>query len=271
MRKQNQTTQESSPKVPAYIVTFSDMVTLLLTFFVMLLSLASVQDPELFNMGRGSFIQSIKELGLGMLYGRKPRPDSGNAKIKYFISTPDKLLQVRTIDAKEEELRRIFTKISRSMTTIPSQIIAKNTALSVTNIRFSPGQITLNESAKKYLAEFCLGLQNSRRSIPKYFGTGSPLGIENREGLYVLGLANETSASSDEPQMTEKQQWLLSARRAQAVANFLQNTLQSRSTSGPPAWHIYWWGAGPGGDWVAKDSPISRHSQILIAVLRASD
>lgn len=157
------------------------------------------------------------------------------------------------------------------MTTIPSQIIAKNTALSVTNIRFSPGQITLNESAKKYLAEFCLGLQNSRRSIPKYFGTGSPLGIENREGLYVLGLANETSASSDEPQMTEKQQWLLSARRAQAVANFLQNTLQSRSTSGPPAWHIYWWGAGPGGDWVAKDSPISRHSQILIAVLRASD
>jgi len=37
------------------------MVTLLLTFFVMLLSLAEVQDPELFNKGRDSFWNSVKE------------------------------------------------------------------------------------------------------------------------------------------------------------------------------------------------------------------
>jgi len=231
------------------------MVTLLLTFFVMLLSLASVQDPELFYMGRGSFVQSIRGLGLGMLYGRKPVPDFGNTKIKYFISTPDKLLQVRTIHAKEEELRRIFGKVSRSMTTMPSQITTQKTNFSVTNIRFSPGEAALDESSKRFLTEFCLGLQGPREA-----GT-----------LYVLGLASESAAGG-----TEKQQWLLSARRAQAVADFLQPVLDG--PTGPPeakpsgpGWRIYWWGAGPGGNWVGQDSPISRQSQILIAVLRATD
>ena len=40
---------EEGSKVPAYIVTYSDMVTLLLTFFVMLMSLAQFQDPELYH------------------------------------------------------------------------------------------------------------------------------------------------------------------------------------------------------------------------------
>ena len=70
MSRERKVIKESSPKVPAYIVTFSDMVTLLLTFFVMLLSLASVQDTELFDRGRGSFVLSIRILGLGLLYGR---------------------------------------------------------------------------------------------------------------------------------------------------------------------------------------------------------
>lgn len=260
MKRQHNPTQEGPPKVPAYIVTYSDMVTLLLTFFVMLQTLAHVQDPELFYMGRGSFIQSIRELGLGMLYGRKPSPDFGNVKIKYFISTPDKLLQVRTIHAKEEELRRIFEKISRSMKTMPSQIVAKNTSFSVTNIRFSQGQAALNESAKRFLTEFCLGLQNSHVAGAQQ-NPDSKVGI-----LYVLGLT-DPDIHRDEGG-TEREQWLLSAQRAQAVANFLQAALQRNLSSDRPAWHINWWGAGHGGDWVAQDSPISRHSQILIAVLR---
>ncbi|MHC4291149.1 MAG: flagellar motor protein MotB, partial [Planctomycetota bacterium] len=35
--------EESKTPVPSYIVTYSDMITLLLTFFVMLLSLAETQ------------------------------------------------------------------------------------------------------------------------------------------------------------------------------------------------------------------------------------
>lgn len=232
--------RESKAKVPAYIVTFSDMVTLLLTFFVMLLSLANVQDPELFNKGRDSFLRSIRSLGLGVLYSKEQVSDFGQTKIKHFINTPDGLSRGRTIDAREEGIRRIFQKVSQSrfIRTMSSQIVAEKTSFSVTSIRFARADAALSESAKRFLTKFCSDLQQSLDAE----------GI----GLYVLGLAG------DEP--TQKQQWILSARRAQAVADFLQNVL--------PLIPVYSWGAGPGGDWVAQDSPVSRQSQILIAVLR---
>jgi len=244
LSRQKQVTEEDGPNVPAYIVTFSDMTTLLLTFFVMLLSLAHVQDPELFNKGRGSFVQSMRNLGLGMLYNRKRAPEFGQVKIKYFIETPDKLFMGRSIHAKEEEIRRVFKNLSRSMKTLPSQIVAQKTNFSITNIRFPPGQATLNEPAKRFLTEFCLDLQQDPDSRP----------IK----LYVLGLAGDVP--------NETQQWILSARRAHAAADFLKDTLPSASN-----WPVYSWGAGPGGDWVEQNSPISKQSHILIAILRASD
>jgi len=250
-------TQESPSKAPAYLVTFSDMTTLLLTFFVMLMSLAGVQDPALFYVGRGSFVESVRGLGLGMLQGRRLRPDFGNDKLRYSVDNPEKSSDVRTIDAKEEEVRRIFEEVSRSMTTMPSRIVAERTDFSVTNIGFSSGDASLDEVAQKFLTQFCSDLQQDHRSKG---GT-----------LYVLGLASD--------QLTQRQQWILSARRAQAVADSLQRILSSRSGFQtardrfdlPPDWRVHWWGAGPGGDWVRPDSPISERSQILIAVLRASD
>jgi len=244
LSRNRQATEESGAKVPAYIVTFSDMVTLLLTFFVMLLSLANVQDPELFNKSRDAFKQHINGFGLGLLMGQKMISDLGETKIKYFISEPDKSLAVRTIDAKEENLRRIFKKISQSMKTTPSQIVAKKTNFSVTNINFSPGKSQLNESAKKFLTQFAVNLQQN---------TGS-----GESKLYVLGLAGD--------ERTEKRQWILSSRRAQAVADFLKRLLPSHLRC-----PVYSWGAGSGGCWVTRDSAVSKQSQILIAILRAND
>ncbi len=257
MKRQHQSIEEKGPKVPAYIVTFSDMVTLLLTFFVMLLSLASVQDPELSGRGRDSFSWSIKNFGLGMLLGRKPRPDFGNVKIKYFISKPDKFFEGRSIHIKEEEIRQVFNELRQSMKTMPSEVAATKTDFSVTNIRFARGVSRLDASAKQFLGSFCSHLQQDSGSRPVK--------------LYVLGLAGDQAA--------EKEQWILSAKRAKAVADYLRGILSSGSGfqtqrsafGGWSKWSVYWWGAGPGGDWVRQDSPISKQSQILIAVLRADD
>ena len=257
MRRPRLTIAESGPKVPGYIVTFSDMVTLLLTFFVMLLSLAEVQDPELFNKGRDAFVRSIKFVGLGALFGRKQMPNLGNYKPKYQIPESDDSLDRRTIDAKALELRMIFQELKELMITTPSQIASKKTNYSVANVHFSSGSAVLNESAKKYLSEFCRDLQQNAS--------------QNASELYVLGLASDIN--------TEREQWLLSANRAQVVADFLRNTLSAKSPAQTrsslfgerPKWTVYSWGAGPGGDWVGRDSPISEKSQILIAVLRAGD
>jgi len=256
-KTQRSKTEESGPKVPAYIVTFSDMVTLLLTFFVMLLSLAIVQDEEIFYKGRDSFSFAIKNFGLGMLWGRNLRPDFGNVKIKYFISEPDKLYKGRSIHIKEEKIRQVFNELRQSMKTMPSEVAAKKTDFSVTNIRFARGDARLDEPAKQFLGGFCSHLQQDSGSRPVK--------------LYVLGLAGDQAA--------EKEQWILSAKRAKAVADYLKGILSSglgfqtqRSAMGGwSKWSVYWWGAGPGGDWVRQDSPIYKQSQILIAVLRADD
>jgi len=265
LKRRQQSIEEKGPKVPAYIVTFSDMVTLLLTFFVMLLSLAAVQDEELFNRGRDSFSFAIQNFGLGMLWGRKPRPDFGDVKIKYFISKPDKFFEGRSIHIKEEKTRQVFNELRQSMKTMPSEVTAKKTDFSVTNIRFDRGVLRLNASAKQFLSNFCSHLQQDSGSRP----------IK----LYVLGLAGD--------QATEKDQWILSAKRAKVVADYLRSILWVPARRGPSSgsgfqtqrsafggwskWSVYWWGAGPGGDWVRQDSPISKQSQILIAVLRADD
>jgi outer membrane protein OmpA-like peptidoglycan-associated protein len=233
------------------------MVTLLLTFFVMLLSLATVQDPELFGRGRDSFSWSIKNFGLGMLWGWKPKPDFGNVKIRFFISKPDKFFEDRSINIKEEKIRQLFNELRQSMKTMPSEVAATKTVFSVTNIRFPRGVSRLDVSAKRFLGGFCSNLQQDSGSRP----------IK----LYVLGLADD--------QATEKDKWILSAKRAKVVADYLRGILYSGSGlqtqrsafGGWSKWSVYWWGAGPGGDWVRQDSPISKQSQILIAVLRADD
>jgi len=171
------TTETEGPKVPAYIVTFSDMVTLLLTFFVMLLTLARVQDPELYHIGRDSFIKSMQHLGLGALSGKKVTPDFGEVKVKYFITNPDRQFEGRTIDSKEENIRRLFKKVTQSMKSTPSQIIAKKANFSVTSINFSQGEALLNEPAKKFLTQFAVDLQQDAGS--------------QEVKLYVLGLARD--------------------------------------------------------------------------------
>jgi outer membrane protein OmpA-like peptidoglycan-associated protein len=239
-----QIVDEGGPKVPGYIVTYSDMVTLLLTFFVMLLSLAEKQDPELVSSGRDSFVQSMRGFGLGMLFGKEQTFDSGAIKLRHPVEnpqdTPDKVL----IDAQEEQLRQLFEEVEKVMSIKTSQLVATNTSPTITNIHFSSDTSELDESAKNYLVEFCCELQSSA-------------GPHERK-LYVLGLAPDVK--------NQKQQWLLSAKRAQAVADFVRDMLPSALH-----WPVYSWGAGPGGDWISKDSVASKDQQILIAVLRTTE
>ncbi len=233
------------------------MVTLLLTFFVMLLSLAQVQDPELYGKGRDAFLESIRCVGLGMLMGREGTPALGDFKPKYHVSDPEDTTDRRTIDARVEEAHRTLDELRKLIKIIPPQTIAKKTSFSVASVHFSPGRADLDASAKKFLTGFCRDLQQ---------GT-------NRSGveLYVLGLAPQ------ERDVREK--WLLSAQRAQAVANFLREMMSQPSGIGRQTGiltsqsqiPVYSWGAGQGGDWIGPDSPFSGQSQILIGIMRTGN
>jgi len=244
--------EESKPKVPAYIVTFSDMVTLLLTFFVLLLSMASVQDPELFNKGRDSFWQSIRQQGLGVLFGSSGVPYFGHSKTKHESAASDEGYEGRSIDAKLEQVRRIVRELSRDMTVVPSQIVGSHTNFAITQIHFQPGRWTLDATGQKFLVGFCRDLQQAAPGK-----------------IYVLGLCTD--------KLERKQRWLVSARRAKAVAQCITKLLKPQGETGvenyslPDGnrwWPAYWWGAGPGGQWVSGQGAVDSGSQVLIAVIR---
>ena len=240
---------EETTQTPLWIITFSDMTTNLLTFFVLLVSMGTMRDEILGDQGKAlTFLGNVK-LGFGF----SEKMAFSNVKIKHHITGQNELPDGRTIDAKEEDLRRTYEQLRKSTTIINREAPPEKSIFSVVNVHFAAGQAEIDEQSLQFLSEFCRDLQ---QSISKTPGT-----------LYVLGLAGDVD--------TQKQQWLLSASRAETVAQFLRDSLASTNRKEKPdsnsfesvnSWKIYSWGAGAGGDWVKYDSTMSGLSQILIAV-----
>ncbi|OHB62450.1 MAG: hypothetical protein A2Y76_06940 [Planctomycetes bacterium RBG_13_60_9] len=239
---------DEAPAVPAWITTFTDMTTNLLTFFVLLLSLGQIRDDTLFDEGQRISFFFLESVRVG--FGIKRATDYEYAKVKHYIKEPDKP-EGTTRDARQEQTRRLFNTLRRSMQTKPSQIVADQIDFSVAEVGFAPGQATLNETDRQNAVQFCRNLHQTVDSANVV--------------LYVVGLTGEEA--------TEAQQWTLSAQRAQAVAEVLQQTLSTltsaRAGSGRP-WPVLWWGAGPGDNWAGQDRPTSGQSQVLIAVLKTN-
>ena len=232
---------DPKPSVPGYIVTFSDMITLLLTFFVMLLSMAETQvEKHRFEVGINSFRRAITDLGLsGLLINRSVSSTFDHPKVYYRVDVGQDEPQDRSIDAKTEMLRRVLMDIERMMTISPSQITGVHKTAFPTNIRFGGGAWQLNapdqDALRKLVEQFKIN-----------FSGRSPT-------IYVLALAADVPAA---------QQWLVSARRSQAVADYIRQQVPAEM-----AWPIYCWGAGSGGQWVGHSGLISPATQIVITVL----
>jgi flagellar motor protein MotB len=239
MSKKTQKKQEGGkPKVPGYIVTYSDMITLLLTFFVMLLSLANQQDPQLFDVGRDSFVKSVKNLGLGMLMGPKVRAELSEENLEHHLKEVDSRNDKRIIDAQRERMRRVYEKIKEKLDCSPPQITGKKVNFSVTPIKFSSANTKLNEEAKTYLKSFCSNISDSLKNNPQF---------------YVLGLAADIKNS--------KKSWITSSERAKKTADFLEKQLHEEC-------EVYCWGTGQGGKWAGQENYSRDKVHILIGIIQ---
>lgn len=81
--------EDPKPGVPAYMVSFGDMMTLILTFFILLVSMANEQNPGLMAKGLGSFSVAIQSFGLDGLMSESEKVARFNHYRRKFGLPPE--------------------------------------------------------------------------------------------------------------------------------------------------------------------------------------
>ncbi len=256
MSQQRPQPEQQQDDAPAWIVSFADMITLLLSFFIMLQAFATMQDPELFNVGRESFKRAISGMGIpALLFGKGAPMPFEDRKTHYTTEeAKQKYPRNRVLDAEAEKIAKTFEKLQNSMETKSSDVTEKLRYRRVTEIRFAPSRQDLDESAKSYLSNLAINLkQNLSRQA----------GIT----VYVIGLAPDAT--------DDRAKWYLSAGRAMVVKNFLADACQAgpsqASGSALGSWAFVCWGAGQGSKWLQEMGRIPGDSYIVIVVTEESN
>ena len=224
MRRRAPPKEEKGEKAPLWILSFGDMVSNFMAFFILMQTFATTQKAEFLQTGevRGPLFTA----GSGSpswLYGRRPGLGREFGQNKYAVeSDPDSVAPERIIDPDDDQLRKAFEDIRREDDTQASDLPASRMRLFVTPIRFAAGGTSLDPPALDFLTGMVAELEQA--------AAGS------RRCIYVVGAASEAASPKD--------RLLLSARRAQAVREALAQRLSPEVLGDGSS--LMAWGIGSG-------------------------
>lgn len=249
MSRKRKPQEEEDHGIPGWLVSFTDMITLLLSFFVLLQSIAHIKDPDLFFIGQGSFNRAIQAYGMPkLLYGDPRRIERSWFRRKNPMEeNPDDYRLERILDAEDAAIREVFDQIRQEIDTTSRNVEASATEIRPTNVRFSGFRVELSDAARAEVRKIC-------SEVRKAIG-GSHVRV------YVLGLA------PDRP--NDSQRMIISARRARATEKYMREVLASELQSG--LWEMKSLGAGTSRRWQSLFDGIDRKTHVVLAIVRASE
>jgi chemotaxis protein MotB len=137
--------EDAKQPVPAWLVSFGDMMTLILTFFILLVSLAAQQDAGLVADGIGSFMVALNSHGLDGVMTDEEKLSIFNEYRRRFNLPPEKSLERRPQemdDASDMEL--VKAQLAKALE--PHDELTQPT-IAV----FDPDSAVLTSAAKNYL------------------------------------------------------------------------------------------------------------------------
>ena len=134
--------------VPAYMTSFADMMTLMLTFFILLVAFAQEQRSELIAAGTGSFINAMDSLGLpGLLPGGRRSIDLGQVPPNFTI--PAHHVEPNTVPLNRDMRTAPPERLRRS--TIDYHLRHKRAVVLATSVAFAPLSADLDEACRTEL------------------------------------------------------------------------------------------------------------------------
>ncbi len=250
MSKKQHHEEESGEKVPIWIISFADMITLLLSFFVMLQTMATRRDDKLFSIAQDSFRRSLAGFGIpDLIFGKQSATDFNYRKIKYpsLEADPNRVNRGRVINSEDDAIRLAFSQMKKTMESKVSQAAEVTLQVINTPLRFDGGSDQLLDVDQQYLNDMAVNLQQS-------------LGSQVVK-IYVIG--NSTQS--------HKEDWMLAARRATAVERILRRLLARQLQGGGGGWELVSAGAGPQASLPGTSGAISKPLITLTIVGKASE
>jgi flagellar motor protein MotB len=248
--KPKKVVEEKGEQAPLWIISFADMISLLMAFFVMLQAMASEQSNEFLNdssgrfeMTIGEFKRNIEGFGIPNLLGKPAENQKFSSRqVKYRFNSPDPQPVVNpAVDGNQESMRRIFSQLSSSSKTYRPQLTGSVRDFSFAPLRFADGSAVLDGDAQTWLKQYAVNL--------------GQMAMTKGTRLYVVGFAPDASAPGE--------QWTVSEQRARNAAQFLRSQLPEKVRD-----QIYWWGAGAGGEWSTGMGNATDKTHILFTFLR---